>query len=45
MLKSREKRYMYHKGISIREIKYFLPETVQDPRQWNDIIKVFKGKK
>ena len=40
----REKRQITYKGISIRLTADFSAETLQARREWQDILKVMKGK-
>ena len=41
---SRERQQLTHKGISIRIIADLSIETLQARREWQDILKVMKGK-
>ena len=41
---AREKQQITHKGIPIRLTADLSAETLQDRREWQDILKVMKGK-
>ena len=42
---ARKKQQITYKGIPIRLTPDFSAETLQDRREWQDILKVMKGKK